>query len=138
MCDFCKDRKINVNVPKTKVVVCKNGSVLARNEHWTFNGENVEVVNCFTYLGLSLSMQRSYNRMADDLAIEGKRVLISLLNSLYNLGQMPKNVFFVLFDRKISPVLLYGSEIWGFTKRESIELVHRYACKRYMCVSLIL
>ena len=33
-------------------------------------------------------------------------------------------------------MLLYGSEIWGFTKRESIELVHRYACKRYMCVGL--
>ena len=94
LCDFCNDRKINVNVPKTKVVVCKNGSVLARNEHWTFNGENVEVVNCFTCLGLSLSMQLSYNRIADDLAIKGKRVLISLLNSLYNLGQMPKNVFF--------------------------------------------
>ena len=94
LCDFCNDRKINVNVPKTKVVVCKNGSVLARNEHWTFNGENVEVVNCFTYLGLSLSMQLSYNRIADDLAIKGKRVLISLLNSLYNLGQMPKTVFF--------------------------------------------
>ena len=62
------------------MVVCKNGPVLARNEHWTFNGENVEVVKCFTYLGLSLSMQLSYNRMADDLAIKGKRVLISLLN----------------------------------------------------------
>ena len=43
--DIFKDRKINVSVPKTKVVVCKNGSVLARNEHWIFNGENVVVVN---------------------------------------------------------------------------------------------
>ena len=96
----------------------------------------MEVVNCFTYLGLSLSMQLSFNRMADELAMKGKRVLISLLHSLYNLGQMPKSVFFTLFDRKIAPVLLYGSEIWGFSKRESTELVHRYACKRYMCVSL--
>ena len=46
-----------------------------------------------TYLGLSLSIQLSYNRMADDLATKGKRVLISLLNSLNDLGQMPKNVF---------------------------------------------
>ncbi|MEW8542874.1 MAG: reverse transcriptase family protein, partial [Candidatus Thiodiazotropha sp.] len=134
--DFCREQKLNVNIPKTKVVVYKNGSLLARNERWTFNGINVEVVNCFTYLGLSLSMQLSYNRMAEDLALKGKRVLISLLNSLYTLGQMPKNVFFTLFDRKIVPVLLYGSEIWGFSKRESTELVHRYACKRYMCVSL--
>ena len=103
---------------------------------WTFNGTNVEVVNCFTYLGLSLSMKLSFNRMADELAMQGKHVLISLLHSLYNLGQMAKSVCFTLFDRNIAPVLLYGSEIWGFSKRESTELVHRYACKRYMCVSL--
>ena len=33
--------------------------------------------------------------------------------------------FFKLLDRKVSPVLLYGSEIWGFTKREPFEVVHR-------------
>ena len=120
--DFCRERKLNVNIPKTKVVFFKNGSLLARNERWTFNGTNVEVVNCFTYLGLSLSMKLSFSRMADELAMKGKRVLISLLHSLYNLGQMPKSVFFILFDRKIAPVLLYGSEIWGFSMRESTEL----------------
>ena len=67
-----------------------------------------------------------------DQATKAKRVLISLLISLNNLGQLPKEVFFKLFDRNVSPVLLYGSEIWGFTKREPIEVVHRYACKRYM------
>ena len=36
--DFCIERKLNVNIPKTKVVVFKNGSLLARNERWTFNG----------------------------------------------------------------------------------------------------
>ena len=51
---------------------------------------------------------------------------------------LPVNLyFFTLFDRKIPVVvLLYGSEIWGFSKREATELVHRYACKRYMCVRL--
>ena len=82
-------------------------------------------------------MQLSFNRMASDQAIKAKRVLVFLLNSLYELGQLPKDVFFFkLFDRKISPVLLYGSEIWGFTKRDSVELMQIYACKRYMCVGL--
>ena len=125
-----------MNIPKTKVVVFKNGSMLARNDKWTYDGQPLEVVNCFTYLGVSLSMQLSFKRMASDQAVKAKRVLISLLNSLYDLGQLPTNVFFTLFDRKISPVLLYGSEIWGFKRREWIELVHRYACKRYMCVGL--
>ena len=111
--------------------------MLARNEQWTFGGERLEAVNYFIYLDMTLSMQLSFNRMAIDQATnKAKWVLISLLNSLYNLRQLPKYVFFKLFDRKVSPVLLYGSEIWGFAKREPFEVVHRYACKRYMCVGL--
>ena len=129
-------KNLRVNIPKTKVVVFKKGPVLARNEQWTFNGQRLEVVYYFIYLGMTLSMQLSFNRMAINQATKAKRVLISLLNSLYNLGQLPKDVFVKLFDRKVSPVLLYGSEIWGFTNREPVEVVHRYACKCYMCVGL--
>lgn len=135
MC-FLQGKKLKVNIPKTKVVVYKNGSMLSRHEKWTFDGENVEVVNAFTYLGLTLSMQLSYYRMASDQATKAKWVLVSLLNSLYDLGQLPRDAFLKLFDRKISPVLLNGSKIWGFAKCESVELVQRYACKRYMCVWL--
>ena len=66
-------------------------------------------------------MQLSFNRMAIDQATKAKRVLISLLNSLYNLGQLPTDVFFKLVDRKISPVLLYGSEIWGLQKESQLR-----------------
>ena len=81
---------------------------------------------------MTLSMQLSFNSgMAINQATKAKRVLNSLLNSLYNLGQLPKDIFFKVFDRKVSPVLLYGSEIWGFTKREPT-----YVCKRHMCAGL--
>ena len=95
--DFCKEKKLRVNIPKTKILVCKNGPTLARNEKWTYDGQRLEVLNCFTYLGLTLSMQLSYNRMASDQAVKAKRVLVSLLNSLYDLGHLPRNVFFKLF-----------------------------------------
>ena len=94
-------------------------------------------VNTPTTEGTTLSKQLSFNRMAIDQATKAKRFLIFfLLNSLYNLGQLLKDVFVKLFDRKVSSVSLYGSEIWGFTKREPLEVVHRYASKRYMCVGL--
>ena len=102
LCQFCKVKKLRVNIPKTNFVF-KIGPVLARNEQWTFGGQTLEVVNYFIYLG----MQLSFNRMAIDQATKAKRVVISLLNSLYNLGQLPKDVFFKLFDRKVRPVLLY-------------------------------
>ena len=61
-------------------------------------------------------MQLSLNRTCSDLAKKGKRVLVTLLSSLYEYGKMPKHVFFTLFDMKVVPILIYGSEIWGFKK----------------------
>ena len=34
-----------------------------------------------------------------------------------------------LFDRIVQPVLLYGCEIWGFTKNTLIEKLHLKYCK---------
>ena len=36
--------------------------------------------------------------MTEDLGSKGKKVLVSLLNSLYDNGTLPKSVFFKLFD----------------------------------------
>ena len=134
--DYCLESKLLVNVVKTKVVVFKNGGRISHHERWYYDGNLLEVVNCFTYVGLTFTMQLSLHRMSSDLAKKGKRVLVSLLSSLYEYGQMPKHIFFKLFEMKVVPILLYGSEIWGYRKYEVLEKVQYYACKRYMCVGI--
>ena len=37
-----------------------------------------------------------------------------------------------LFDKLISPILNYGSEVWGFAKADNIERVHLQFCKRLL------
>ena len=59
--------------------------------------------------------------MTEDLVSKAKMVLVTLLNSLYEYGTMPKTVFFKLFDVKVSPILLYGSEVWGVKQFECTE-----------------
>ena len=44
-------------------------------------------------------------------------------------------VFFKLFDIKIAPILFYGAELWGTKMYDSLEYVHRYACKRLINVN---
>ena len=62
--------------------------------------------------------------MADEQAIKGKRILVSIL------------AIFLIFDTKIFPVLMYGAEIWDTDYQQAVERVHYYACKRYICVRL--
>jgi hypothetical protein len=37
-----------------------------------------------------------------------------------------------LFDKIIKPILLYGCEVWGFSKNEIIERVHLRFCKQLL------
>ena len=49
---------------------------------------------------------------------------------------LSNNIFFKIFVTKIMPVLMYGAELWGTEHQQTIERVHYYACKRYMCARL--
>ena len=74
--------------------------------------------------------------MAEDLASKGKRALISILQSLSEYGNLSKTAFFKIFDTKVCPMLLYGSELWGLKQFECIEKIHYDACKRFIKVPL--
>ena len=132
---FCSDKGLRINIVKAMVVVFKKG-MLARNEAWLLGGERLQVVLCFTYIGMNFTRQLSLIKMAKEQAVRGKRVLTAVLSKLYQYGQLPKDVFFKLLDTKICPILLYGSKLGGVEKRVAIERVQNYACKRYMCVNL--
>ena len=115
-------------------MVFRKGGKLARNEQWSYAGSLIDVVQSFTYVGVCFFSSLSLTKMANENATKGKRALNGILLSLYKYGQLSNSVFFKLFDSKIGPVLLHGSEIWGYQELPCIESVHRHACKRYVCV----
>ena len=133
--NFCQTSYLKVNSQKSKVMVFKKGGRLSRHETWTYGGEKLDIVPSFSYVGVTFTSGLSLNSMASEMAIKAKKALLSILSSLYEYGQLPYSVYFKLFDTKIQPILLYGSEIWGFKSRDVSESVLNYACKRFLCVS---
>ena len=53
---YCKKWGITVNIDKTKVVVFKKGGRLAATDTWSYNGQKLEVVSHFKYLGFPLQV----------------------------------------------------------------------------------
>ena len=49
--------------------------------------------------------------------------------------QLPLDLLCHLFDACISPILLYGCEVWGYSNLEAIERVHSYFCKYILHLS---
>ena len=79
---------------------------------------------------------RIFTVLLEDLLILLKNFVRSRLKPIFILNKYLTKFFNVfpshvleLFD-KISPILCYGSEVWGFNKRKNIEKVHLQFCKR--------
>ena len=51
---------------------------------------------------------------------------------LYKLTFLSPRHKLELFDKLVTPILDYGSEIWGFIQGNAIERVHLQFCKRLL------
>ena len=112
---------MELNVGKTKIIIFRKGGGRNTKEEFLWNGEEVEQVKEFTYLGYSL---RKNNR--DDIQtkkLAGKER--ALLGMVWSIGERKfrsnwKKIM-RLFYALIQSVMMYGMEIWGWCERPEIE-----------------
>ena len=124
--------KLTVNVDKTKVVIFR-GSWQTGDDTFYYNGNLVEIVNTFSYLGLLLNYNGKFNVTQKHIAAQGKKCLFGLMK------EVKKHNFNVattlsLFDTYVKPVLNYCSEIWGYIKAQDVEKIHTMFIKRLLGV----
>ena len=90
----CERRKLRVNVGKSKVMRCsryRNGDRM----HVILNGEPLEEVDCFKYLGSQVAANGGYQRDVLHRMNEGYRAWGALKSVLGNrgLGKRPRSVY---------------------------------------------
>ena len=76
--DYCDGWGLVVNVDKTKCVAFKKGGKIAALDKWKYNGNEIETVNQFKYLGFVLSSSGTFNKGIDALLGKAQRALFSL------------------------------------------------------------
>ena len=100
-----------------------------------YNGQRLEVVPFQSYLGVMFSWTGNWFQAQKALNEQANRGLHSLIRSIHRYGSLPANVALQIFDGKILPILLYGSEVWGFHPSNDIEKIHnkmlRYVLQLY-------
>ena len=129
---YCQKWNLTVNVEKTKIVVFRNGGILAMEDRWYFAGQEIEIVNQFTYLGVVFASGGSFMQNTKTLAGKALRAMHQLLQILKEVDSPSFN----LFDSLVASVLNYGAEVWGFMSAEAIERVHRKFCKYMLNVKI--
>lgn len=130
--NYCKMWKLSVNIGKTKVMVfSKRKSKM--DFDFKLDGTSLEIVDSYTYLGLLLNYNGSFVCAKKKLVEQSQKALFAVYTKIRNL-HLPIDLQLKLFDYLVEPILLYGSEIWGFENIDIIEKVHLQFCKRILNV----
>ena len=127
---------LKINLEKTKIIVFRKGGFLSKYEHWFYEGNKVDVVNSYKYLGFDFTTKMSMQSSISSFVIKSKSALNSLTRSLNAIDCNNMHIFFKLFDTQVVPILSYSCELWGVYNIKEIEIVHTLAIKRFLNVSV--
>ena len=134
MSGYCQKWKFTVNAAKTKVMVFRKGGVLPRNLGFYYEGNQIEIVKSFKYLGIVFTAGGSFSGTQNTLSGQAQKAIFKLNKYLYKFTFIPPKHKLELFDKLITPILNYGCEIWGFIQGNSLERVHLQFCKQLLGV----
>ena len=130
--EYCDRWKLMVNKSKTKIVIFRKGGRLPANLQFNYKGSKIDVVYKFCYLGIVFTSGGSSFETQKTLSGRALKAILTLNKSLHSFTALKPSHILDLFDKLISPILNYGSEVWGFHKAKSVEPVHMQFCKRML------
>ncbi len=119
---YCQKWKLDINCAKTKIVE----KVKEQNKYnFMFQGEKIEIVNEFKYLAVTFTHNGAFNQCILNLKSQAKCAMFSLIAKSRKLN-VSIDIQSELFDMLVLPILLYGSEVWGYDK-------HIVECEKFHC-----
>ena len=115
---FCKALRLSINYTKTNILIfgVKNKECF----HFQLDNNKIDIVDTFKYLGVAFSSSRSFLK-ARLHAVQQAWKALCLLYKRVRYFDLPLKLQIKLFDHTIVPILLYGSEIWGFKIRTLLK-----------------
>ena len=127
---YCERWNLKVNENKTKVVVFSRGKVRKVPE-WRFGPHTITTQYDYTYLGVSFNYNGLFEKAMGKQVTQAKRALFSLVAKFRKLN-LPLDIQCHLVDSCITPILLYGSEVWGSANIKQVEVFHNQLCKQIL------
>ena len=95
------------------------------------NGNRIEQVYDFTYLGVVLYSNGSWKRTQERLAAQGRKAIYAMTSLQRKFYQTPVDKI-LDFEALVEPVLLWGSMVWGTHKGPAVTSVYNKYHKRVL------
>ncbi|XP_060563724.1 uncharacterized protein LOC132723080 [Ruditapes philippinarum] len=131
MSNYCQLWHLQVNPSKTKIVVfCKSKRGLCNIPAFSFEGNLLEIVDDFSYLGVKFSYNGKFAKTKNHLLEQARKAMFSIIVKARKLD-LPISMQIHLFDSMVAPILLYGSEVWGI---ENVNIIDIFQLKFYKLI----
>ena len=107
---YCQKWGLEVNVDKTKSMVFSNKYA---QETFFYEGEPLEQVKTFRYLGFLLSYNTNISSVMNDRIEKANKVSNMILRAIKSDKNVSTKLALSIYDKQVSPVMLYGCPIWS-------------------------
>jgi hypothetical protein len=116
---YCKDWCLTVSINKTKKnIFNKTGRLIKDN--FILDGQEIECITRYKYLGIIISASGKFGEARTILYNKVLKGSFKLMKDLSGLNPSIHTIVH-LFDHTITPIALYGSEIWGILNMSEKE-----------------
>jgi len=119
---FCRN-DLTVNLDKTKMVIFRNNNRRKLNQPLVYcNDETIEVVDKYTYLGVTSYGKIDYNEMCNNFVNKALVAEKNLFSLFYKSKIKTLDSRIKLFDSMVKSVLMYCSNIWDISVTQRLTL----------------
>ena len=109
--EYCNKWQLSVNTEKTKIMVLSLGSSICSDIK--YNGNLLEPVTTYKYLGFMISSNGQFNKMLSDRIEKAKKASFVIQQAISTTHNASVKLAMSLFEKQIEPILLYGCPIWS-------------------------
>ena len=120
---YCLLWNLTVNTSKTKVMIFSRGKI-RKKPLFSFGDNELEIVDDYIYLGITMNYNGRFKKAISKQVSQARRAMFKILGKIRQL-LLPPDIACELFDKVVLPILLYGSEIWGFEDITQVEIFYR-------------
>lgn len=124
---------LTVNTNKTKIVIFSKGKV-KKYPVFRFGDTEIDVISDYVYLGTTFNFNNSFNKAICKQVNQARRAMFSLIAKAKRFS-LPIDLQLELFNQLVAPILLYGSEVWGFSNMAHINSFYLKFCKQLLRVN---
>ena len=111
---YCAKWGLEVNASKTKSMVLSKSHFVSEN--FRYGNADIECVKYIQYLGFSITYNLNLKYVMTDRIDKASKMADMVLRAIRTTGNVSVKLSLNIFDKQISPVVLYGSAIWATPK----------------------